>query len=171
MQTVFSPDCDHSVWIIKTPWSAEVQNWYITTMRWTHVPSSFKPQDLSFPFLRSRVGSHIHTETHRYSFKVLSGFLYMKSEPCLGSFIDSRWNDHKFFPHTRRGLEGPPCHSLLSCSTSFSHCGDTWPLPLISFLSLSLIPFSFPLNLLSRPFSRLSFSMPVSFCHWHLLYF
>lgn len=99
------------------------------------------------------------TETRRYSFKVLSGFLYMKSEPCLWSFIDSRWNDHKFFPHTRRGLEGPPCHSLLSCSTSFSHCGDTWPLPLISSLSLSLIPFSFPLNRLSRPFSRLSFSI------------
>lgn len=115
------------------------------------------------------------TETRRYSFKVLSGFLYMKSEPCLGSFMDSRWNDHKFFPHTRRGLEGPPCHSLLSCSTSFSHCGDTWPLPLISSLSLSLIPFSFPLNRLSRPFSRLSFSIScfpcLFFCHWHLLYF
>lgn len=98
-------------------------------------------------------------ETRIYSFKVLSGFLYMKSEPCLGSFIDSRWNDHKFFPHTRRGLEGPPCHSPLSCSTSFSHCGDTWPLPLISSLSLSLVPFSFGLNRLSRPFSHLSFSI------------
>ncbi len=83
----------------------------------------------------------------------------MKSEPCLGSFIDSGWNDHKFFPHTRRGLEGPPCHSPLSCSTSFSHCGDTWPLPLISSLSLSLVPFSFGLNRLSRPFSHLSFSI------------
>lgn len=113
--------------------------------------------------------TYAQKETHRYSFKVLSGHLRMKPEPCLGPFTDSLRNDHKFFPHTRRGLVGPPCHSPLSCNTSFSHRNDTWPLSLISSLALSLIPFSFSLALLVS--FHLMFSPSVSFCHWHFTVF